>query len=70
MDISQIDEMSNGDIIKNFGLVQDQVTAVQKQLADIIVPVIDRVNTNEVKQKEEFGKAMENLAGLETRLQK
>ena len=70
VDISQIEEMSNGDIIKNFGLMQDQVTAVQKQLADAIVPVVDRVNLNEVSQKEEFQKAMDNLAGLESRLQK
>ena len=70
VDISQISEMSNGDIIKHFGLMQDQVTAVQKQLADTIVPVVDRVNKNEVTQKDEFKQAMENLAGLEARLQK
>ena len=62
--------MSIGDIIKNFGLMQDQVTAVQKQLADTIVPVVDRVNLNEVTQKDEFKQAMDNLAGLESRLQK
>ena len=62
--------MSENKIISNFGIVQDQITSVKTQLGDTIVPVIDRVNDNELSQKQEFEKAMSSLAGLGERLQK
>lgn len=70
LSVADIVSMPESDIIKNFGIVQDQITKVTEQLRLTILPVIERINLNEATQKSEFETAMKSLAGLEARLQK
>lgn len=73
MDFSQIQTMTEADIIANFGRMGANVDELFRRVAETIMPVIDRLAKTEAEQEEQkkqFEASVKTMTGLEERLGK